>query len=85
MRAPADCQPTCARAVQGNREEELPEVVLACARVSRVDFGKVRAFPAQLQRNMSDAARALPMRYSAQQGLDNPAHTSEKAVVANAV
>lgn len=72
-------------ALQGNREEELPEVVLACARVSRVDFGKVRAFPAQLERIASDGARALTMRYSAQQGLDNPARTSDKAVVANAV
>ena len=27
--------------VQGNRPEELPEVILACARVARVDFNKV--------------------------------------------
>lgn len=27
--------------VQGNQPEELPEVILACARVSRVDFNKV--------------------------------------------
>lgn len=26
---------------QGNGEDELPEVVFACARVSRVDFGQV--------------------------------------------
>ena len=29
--------------VQGNRPEELPELILACARVARVDFNKVRA------------------------------------------
>lgn len=71
--------------MQGNREEELPEVVLACARVSRVDFGKVRPFPAHLDRLPSDATRALPMRYSMQQGADSTSHTSEKLVVANAV
>ena len=27
--------------VQGNQPDELPEMVLACARVSRVDFNKV--------------------------------------------
>ena len=27
--------------VQGNRAEELPELILACARVARVDFNKV--------------------------------------------
>ncbi len=72
---------------QGNQEDELPEVVLACARVSRVDFGKVRPFPAQLERAAAtDAPRSLlSQRYSAQQGLDNPARTEDKAVVANTV
>ena len=28
--------------IQGNQADELPEMVLACARVSRVDFNKVR-------------------------------------------
>lgn len=33
--------------VQGNRPEELPEQVLAAARVYRVDFDKAKPFPAQ--------------------------------------
>lgn len=33
--------------LQGNRPEELPEVVLAAARVHRVDFTKSRPFPAK--------------------------------------
>ncbi len=33
--------------VQGNRPEELPEVVLAAVRVHRVDFAKSQPFPAQ--------------------------------------
>ena len=33
--------------VQGNRAEELPEVLLGCVRVHRVDFTKSRPFPAQ--------------------------------------
>ncbi|BDA44255.1 probable protein ENHANCED DISEASE RESISTANCE 2 at C-terminar half [Coccomyxa sp. Obi] len=72
--------------IQGNQEDELPEVVLACARVSRVDFGKVRPFPAQLERAAIEAPRTLlSQRYSAQQGLDNPARTEDKPVVANAM
>ncbi|KAK9808688.1 hypothetical protein WJX72_001980 [[Myrmecia] bisecta] len=43
-------------AIQGNREEELPEVILGCARVTRVDFTKVRPFPA-LQRTPSSTLR----------------------------
>jgi hypothetical protein len=35
----------CCLARQGNSEEELPELVLACARVSRVDFSKARLKP----------------------------------------
>lgn len=33
--------------VQGNRPEELPEVILAAARVYRVDFTRSRPFPAE--------------------------------------
>ena len=33
--------------LQGNRPEELPEVILGAARVHRVDFTKARPFPAQ--------------------------------------
>ena len=31
--------------IQGNQPEELPEMLLACARVSRVDFNKVKVIP----------------------------------------
>lgn len=31
--------------IQGNNNDELPELMLACARVSRVDFNKVCALP----------------------------------------
>ena len=31
--------------VQGNSNEELPEVILGCARVSRIDFAQVRTGP----------------------------------------
>ena len=33
---------SAAHAAQGNSMEELPEVILGCARVSRVDFAQVR-------------------------------------------
>jgi hypothetical protein len=36
-------RPHAPLARQGNREEDLPEAVLACARVSRVDFKQARA------------------------------------------
>ena len=36
---------TVAYAAQGNSNEELPEVILGCARVSRIDFAQVRAGP----------------------------------------
>jgi hypothetical protein len=69
---------------QGNSEEELPEVVLGCARVSRVDFGKVRPFPAHVDPTASEAGRMLPLRHSGQ-GLDGPLQSAEKVVVANAL
>ena len=34
--------------VQGNTAEELPEVVMACARVSHLDFSQARPFPGEL-------------------------------------
>lgn len=39
--------------MQGNQPDELPEVVLACARVSRVDLFKVQPFPATLRESLS--------------------------------
>ena len=39
--------------VQGNRPEELPEVVMACARVSRIDLYKVEPFPGRLRKTES--------------------------------
>ena len=39
--------------LQGNREEELPEIVMACARVSRIDLYKAHAFPATLRKTKS--------------------------------
>lgn len=73
---------------QGNSEEELPEVVLGCARVSRVDFSKVRPFPAEVERNAGGTPmRMLPLRHSGH-AADGPlaSHASgEKIVVANAV
>ena len=38
--------------LQGNSEEELPELVLACARVSRVDFSKARERPLRTHSQM---------------------------------
>ncbi|DBA95460.1 TPA: hypothetical protein ACH3X3_013326 [Trebouxia sp. C0006] len=40
--------------IQGNRPEELPEVVLGAARVYRTDFTEPRPFPARLTRTTSD-------------------------------
>lgn len=34
--------------VQGNSQEELPEVVMACARISKLDFTKAKPFPGEL-------------------------------------
>lgn len=71
---------------QGNSEEELPEVVLGCARVSRVDFSKVRPFPAQVERSVSEAPqRMLPLPHSGQSGPLTSYGSNEKIVVANAV
>lgn len=39
--------------IQGNNNDELPELMLACARVSRVDFNKVRPFPGHMRRTLS--------------------------------
>lgn len=39
--------------IQGNRPEELPEQVLAAARMSYVDFGNVRPFPADTKDNIA--------------------------------
>lgn len=40
--------------IQGNRPEELPEVVLGAARVYRTDFMEPRPFPARLTRTSTD-------------------------------
>jgi len=40
--------------IQGNRPEELPEQVLAAARVTGVDFEKVRPFPADTMDHLGD-------------------------------
>ncbi|KAK9837141.1 hypothetical protein WJX81_005930 [Elliptochloris bilobata] len=56
--------------IQGNREDELPEVILACARVSRIDFALVRPFPARLERTASSATRVLPQEGSPRLGAD---------------
>ncbi|KAK9813897.1 hypothetical protein WJX73_003693 [Symbiochloris irregularis] len=48
--------------VQGNQPDELPEMVLACARVSRVDFHKVRPFPGQMRRTISHRMTMVPQR-----------------------
>lgn len=39
--------------MQGNQPEELPEVIMACARVSRIDLYKVQPFPASLRKTIS--------------------------------
>ena len=36
-------------AAQGNSEAELPEVILGCARVSRIDFAQVQTGPFSMQ------------------------------------
>lgn len=40
--------------VQGNRPEELPEVVIGAGRIYRTDFTEPRPFPARLTRTSSD-------------------------------
>ena len=42
---PAHHADDIACAAQGNSNEELPEVILGCARVSRIDFAQVRTGP----------------------------------------
>ena len=62
-------------------------MVLGCARVSRVDFSKVRPFPAQMDRSSIDAPSMLPL-HNPGPAADGPltSQTSgEKFVVANAV
>lgn len=34
--------------MQGNSEQELPEVVMACARVSHLNFDEAQPFPGEL-------------------------------------
>jgi hypothetical protein len=46
---------------QGNRPEELPEVVLAAARVARVNFELVRPFPARMERTASNNLKLTPL------------------------
>lgn len=40
--------------IQGNSEKELPEILLACARVYRIDFHNVKRFPGTIQRDHED-------------------------------
>ena len=42
--------------MQGNSKEELPEVVMACARISHLDFTQAKPFPGELhnKRRTSD-------------------------------
>jgi hypothetical protein len=70
--------------LQGNREDELPEIVLACARVSRVDFHKVRPFPAELDMLDGDTARMQPMRFNERGSLTSPIQSGDKPLVATA-
>ncbi len=53
--------------MQGNRPEELPEVVLAAARVARVNFNKVRPFPARMERTQSNKLRLAPVNGSSRE------------------
>eukprot|EP00884_Botryococcus_braunii_P001825 jgi/Botrbrau1/11643/Bobra.168_2s0001.1 len=53
--------------IQGNRPEELPEVVLAAARVARVNFNKVRPFPARMERTQSNNIRLAPVNGSSRE------------------
>ncbi len=53
--------------VQGNRPEELPEVIMGAVRVYRVDFTRSRPFPAQtleerglLQHRLSEPGLGSP-------------------------
>lgn len=41
--------------IQGNKQEELPEKVMAAARVSYVDFQRIRPFPADTMEHVSSA------------------------------
>ena len=71
--------------LQGNSEDELPEIVLACARVSRVDFHKVRPFPAELDMVDEDTARMQPMRFNERGSLTSPIQSGDKPLVATAI
>ena len=39
--------------MQGNDVSELPELILGCARVSRIDLSKAQPFPAHLRKTKS--------------------------------
>ena len=71
--------------LQGNSEDELPEVVLACARVSRIDFKKVRPFPAELDMAVEETARMHPMRFNERGSLTSPMQSTDKPLVATAI
>lgn len=71
--------------LQGNKEEELPEVLLACARVSRVDFHKVRSFPAELDMAEDDTTMMQPLRFNERGSMTQPDQSLSKPLVATAL
>ncbi|CAL5218734.1 g448 [Coccomyxa viridis] len=71
--------------VQGNSEEELPELLLACARVSRVDFHKVRPFPAQLDMSEQETTSMQPLRFNERGSMIQPTPGTNKPLVATAI
>ncbi len=71
--------------LQGNSEEELPELLLACARVSRVDFHKVRPFPAQLDMSEQETTGMQPMRFNERGSMIQPLPGTDKPLVATAI
>ena len=58
--------------------------MLACARVSRVDFHKVRPFPAELDMSDEDTVRMQPMRFNERGSLTSPIQSGDKPLVATA-
>lgn len=59
-------------------------MVLACARVSRVDFHKVRPFPAKLDMSEDETTKMQPMRFNERGSMTSPMQSNDKPLVATA-